>query len=323
MMQKSEAGVALISVLLLVALASFLAVSMMTEQRLALERGINHRDQAQAWQYALGGEELARQLLYRQYEESQKETENPERVQQITGPLPPFDFPGGEVHVQIQDLQGRFNLNSLALRGADGALAMRRFRRLVRQLELSPSLADQLADYLDPDTSARRRGAEDFAYLLQEPPYRAANSLLAHPSELNWLPDMNAEALQKLLPLVTALPFADTSININTAPAEVLQALVPRMTKDETRELLRVREAGGGFKSLNDFWRQPTVRGRSDGSSQLSLASNYYEVQVRARYNNRVSRLFSMVAQRKGNLETLARDLGQDWLTDPAWLAGR
>ena len=60
-------GVALVSMLLLVALATVLASSIVQEQQLVIRAAGTHLDRGQAKQYALGGEELARQILYQDY----------------------------------------------------------------------------------------------------------------------------------------------------------------------------------------------------------------------------------------------------------------
>ena len=304
-----ESGAALISVLLVVFLASLLAASMMAKQLLVMQYAINQREQAQAFQYALGGEELARQLLH-----NDKLTTVVDHTEESWAvPLPTFSFPNGQVEVRIHDLQGLFNLNALAASGPAGLLAEQRFRRLVSLLELEPSLVDRLADYVDPDTDTRPDGAEDFEYLVQQPPYRTANSLLAHPSELAWLLDMEAETLASLRPWVTVLPDPGTPININTASALLLQAILPELTRPQAEALVQRRLSQEGFESLDDFSGQPGVNVGNLSSGSLSIGSAYYEVSVEARYNDRVSRLRSIIQRNPetGELRVVSRDLGQ------------
>ena len=64
-------GVALISILLVVVIATVLGVKMTTEQHFSINRARNYFDQVKVHQYALGGEELARQILYKDF------TDNP------------------------------------------------------------------------------------------------------------------------------------------------------------------------------------------------------------------------------------------------------
>ena len=64
---RGQSGVALVSMLLLVALATVLAAAIVQEQQLVIRAAVTHLDRGQARQYALGGEELARQILHEDY----------------------------------------------------------------------------------------------------------------------------------------------------------------------------------------------------------------------------------------------------------------
>ena len=69
-------------------------------------------------------------------------------------------------------------------------------------------------------------GAEDAVYTSQTPPYRTGNWPMMSPSELMNLPGFGADRYRKIAPYVTALPNANTTINLCTAPALVLESLV-------------------------------------------------------------------------------------------------
>jgi len=64
-----QQGVALVSVLLIVAIATVMAVTMVREQQSAIPTARGYLARGQAMQYALGGEELARQILYEDFAE--------------------------------------------------------------------------------------------------------------------------------------------------------------------------------------------------------------------------------------------------------------
>ena len=64
-----EHGVALISILLVVVIATVLGVKMTAEQYFSITRASNYFNQGKIRQYALGGEELARQMLYKDFTE--------------------------------------------------------------------------------------------------------------------------------------------------------------------------------------------------------------------------------------------------------------
>jgi general secretion pathway protein K len=112
---REQRGVALISILLVVVIATVLGVKMTTEQYFSIMRASNYFDQGKIRQYALGGEELARQLLYKDF------TEQPQKdvlAEAWASRELKFDFEEGEIEILIEDLQGRFNLNSLISTGA-------------------------------------------------------------------------------------------------------------------------------------------------------------------------------------------------------------
>src|SRR5690606_15430504 len=133
-------------------------------------------------------------------------------------PLPPQDVPGGRISAWLRDLNGCFNLNNVAV--AEPALASlwrERLRRLLVALELDPSLAGAIGDWVDGDSDVDPAGgAEDAAYLAQAHPYRAANRPFAHVSELRLVRGIGGDAYARLLPEVCALP-PGTQLNLNTA----------------------------------------------------------------------------------------------------------
>lgn len=312
-MKRRPYGTALISVLLVVFMATALAASMMTAQRLAVMRMFNQQERAQAMQYALGGEELARQILH----QDMLETEIDHSAELWATVLPPYEFADGEVELQIRDAQGLFNLNSLVLPGPRGALARTRFTRLLGQLGLDPVIADRLADFIDPDQQNRPLGAEDFEYLAQEPPYRTSGVPFAHPSELMLLLEFEPQAWPRLQPFVVALPDPQLPVNINTAPAEILSVLVPAMTPEQAQGLVEYRNQVEGFRTVNDFFQQPGVAGEGLSADGLAVVSSHYEVAIEARYNGAAARLFSTIQRDRtaGQLRVIARDLGQRFVS--------
>ena len=118
---KRQYGVALISVLLIVALASILATKMTGKLIMQMQRTVNVTSNQQAYWYALGAEAFATSVLSKTFQNepdvthlgqfwAQGETSYPVEQGQITG--------------QIFDLQACFNLNALRAsdKNADGRL---------------------------------------------------------------------------------------------------------------------------------------------------------------------------------------------------------
>ncbi len=104
-----QAGVALITVLLIVFLASVTAISLATLQQLAIRRSAVLLHQQQARLYTLGLEQWAAVILAR--DRQKNEVDHPGEEWANLPPLPPVE--GGELSGRITDLQGCFNLNNL------------------------------------------------------------------------------------------------------------------------------------------------------------------------------------------------------------------
>ena len=104
-----QAGVALITVLLIVFLASVTATSLATLQQLAIRRSTVLQHQQQARLYTLGLEQWAMVILARDRQDNK--TDHPgEEWANLPLTLP---VEGGELSGRLSDLQGCFNLNNL------------------------------------------------------------------------------------------------------------------------------------------------------------------------------------------------------------------
>ena len=106
---KTEAGVALITVLLIVFLASVAATSLAALQQLAIRRSTLLLHQQQARLYTLGAEQWAMIILAR--DRQQSETDHPGEEWANLPPALPIE--GGTLTARLSDLQGCFNLNNL------------------------------------------------------------------------------------------------------------------------------------------------------------------------------------------------------------------
>lgn len=215
---------------LIVALATILAAEVGFKGYLDQRRTVNTFSLDQAFEIALGGEAWASDALRRDKMQSQKTDDFTEEWATPIPPIPLEDV-GGEFEGQLEDMQGRFNLNSLVTFDASGIgqvdkKAVERLQRLLEVLELEPKWAEMIADWIDSDNNPTGfDGAEDPVYTNLSPPYRTANMAITRASELLAMPEFGPERYRKLAPFVTALP-ADTHINLCTASPELLDALV-------------------------------------------------------------------------------------------------
>jgi len=307
-MNGRQRGVALISIMLVVVVATVLAVQMTTEQNLAVSRAATLFDTDQVRQYALGGEELARQILHEDFVAQPGKDQLAEAW--ASNDLH-YEFEEGEVSLTITDLQGRLNINGLA--GQDSGLTRIRLSSLLAHLGVDVAFVDRMADWVDHNAAKSAQGAEDFDYLGLPRPYRTAGGPMADPSELRLLLDMDDATYAAILPYVCALPDPGTTVNVNTAPPRVLQAIAPSLTDEAADALASQRDAVAGYDSVKNFLADPMLAGSGTADSGLGVQSSYFQVSVRARYHGRFAYLTSIVQRdpTDGSMRVIYRDLSK------------
>jgi general secretion pathway protein K len=284
--------VALITALLVVALATTIAVAMISRQQVDIRRSGNLLQFEQALLYVAGMEGWAGHVLYQDAQNNQIDHYEEDWATQ----LPPMPVEGGQIAGDIKDIQERFNLNSLYVNGAVDAVAVACLRRLLTELDLNTGIADALLDWLDEDDKQRfPDGAEDDLYLGLEQPYRTGNTALVSSSELLLLHNVTAEDFAKLAPYVTALP-ADVTLNVNTASAEVLQAMIPGLSAMDAETLIANR-GKTGYADMSAFKSQQVLQGKTVPTNLLGVSSNYFVVTSHVQFG-RVTTSFQSMMQR-------------------------
>jgi len=139
-------------------------------------------------------------------------------------------IPGVVLQASLEDLQGRFNLNSLIAKDQNLVAkldpgALETFRTLLEMLDLEPKWANEIADWIHPSPQPQSTtdGLDDSATTSQTPPYRVADTFITSTSELLALPGFGRERYLKLAPYVVALPL-DATFNVCTASGQLLDA---------------------------------------------------------------------------------------------------
>lgn len=298
-----ERGVALVTALLVVAIATVAAVSMASRQQLDVRRTASLLHGEQAWAYALGAESWARVVLRRDASNSRVDT-----LEEDWSTTPPVSFvEGGSVIGRLLDLQARFNLNNLVLlTGGPDAGAVDYYKRLLRNLDLDERLADALVDWIDADINVTfPDGAEDETYLSLEPPYRTANRPLADASELRLVKGYTAEVVDKLLPHVVTLP-VPTPINVNTADAVVLSAVAVGLTVADGQRLIDGR-GEDGYASVDSFRQNGALNGKPADPARLSVTTNWFLLVTEANIGSGRARLASRLQRDSSDVRVVSR----------------
>lgn len=268
-----QRGVALVTALLVVALATVAAVAMTSRQQVDIRRSQNVLESEQLRFYLYGIEGWAGKIL----EQDRKDNEVDHAGEDWATHLPPIPVDNGVLAGYIEDVQGRFNLNNLLLDDKVSGEDLARLRRLLAALELPVTLADAIVDWIDADLEpSGSHGAEDGAYLGQEPPYRTANRPLSDVSELRLVAGLDGEGYRRLAPHLAALP-GRTAINLNTATAEVIMALAEGIDRTGAEAFVAERE-DKHYTSVDDALKHAAFKDRSVARDGLGVASNHFVV---------------------------------------------
>lgn len=300
-----QKGIALITAMLVVSLATVTAISMTSEQQIFFRRTENVLFHEQAYLYLLGAEDWAKQVLVR----DKKNNETDSRKDDWAQVLPALPVEGGTVGGEIEDLQGRFNINNLAA-GDDKSIDFQRFKQLLKNYDIPDSVANAVLDWLDEDQDARfPDGAEDVDYLQGERSYRAANRMMQSTSELLQVKGITYEQFEKLEAAIIALPHA-TDINVNTAPVAVLQMLVTDLSESDAQELISDRESTP-FEDIEGFLKHPVLRGKKVNTGGLNVNSQYFLLKAFSRIGRANAKLYSVLHRpNDSSVTTLLRSQG-------------
>lgn len=241
---RRQRGVALITAILVVALATILAVDIAFSGYLDQRRTSTLLVLDQGFEIALGAEALAAEALQQDRKDSDTDDTNEIWATPIQYPID-----GGQMEGFLEDQQGRFNLNSLVdpeQQIAQASLAQ--LRRLLQTLQMDTKWAGAIADWVDANNVPEvPDGAEDSVYSGQMPPYLAANMPITRVSELLALPGFGLDNYRKLEPYVTTLP-AGTPLNVCTAKDMVLDSLTsesgPKQYSTDPQNFERTRQDG-------------------------------------------------------------------------------
>jgi general secretion pathway protein K len=305
-----QRGVALITAVLMVALATMLAVDVGFRGFLDQRRSGTLLAMDQALQVALGAEAWAADFLKKDLQDSQTD-----HLGEIWArPLPPLPIDGGSVEGRLEDMQGRFNLNNLVNPdGTSNPAAVKQLERLFAMLEIEPSWASAVADWVDADTQPGfPDGAEDSVYTGQNPPHLAANMPVTRVSEIMVLPGFGAERYLRVRPYLAALPVG-TPLNVCTAPGMVLDALT-----EGSREFglnpqdLVTRRKDACFPTLEDLRGALGDAAYNELKDSLTESSKYFRATAWVTIGTTQFTLYSLLARSPGSVRPVLRSFGSE-----------
>jgi general secretion pathway protein K len=197
----------------------------------------------------------------------------------------------------ITDAQSRYNLANLASGGKVVPVELTTLQRLCEFVGVSVAVADQIAESLrQAGPQAAEAAATGNVGQPLDPPI-----LPTRMQELAWL-GVDAATIAKLQPFVTILP-ATTPVNLNTAPKEVIAAVIERGDLASAERIVRQRERD----PLRSLQAAKTLLGGTvePDPKRVAVTSDFFEVRGRLRLEQLVVEETSLV-QRRGGLQIVA-----------------
>ncbi|WP_028485952.1 type II secretion system minor pseudopilin GspK [Thiomicrorhabdus chilensis] len=314
---STQDGFALLTVMLIVALVAILSGQLIYQQHLTLNRSANMLHQAQSLAVAWGLEGWVKQGLQLDAKNNQID-----HLQEMWAqPMLSVPFEGGEISGQLYDLQGRLNLNNVQ----DSDQAKRELWQAIIDrwallVGFEVPLAEVLTDWVDADNERLPGGAESDAYLLMQPPYRAANQSLVMLEELKNLQGLQKieyEVWQRVKSSATVLPGV-TAVNVNTAQKEVLMALADWMNESLVDAWIKQRKEtpAESVEAFRVFVGQQTGMESAELNESLpewllSVSSDYFLLVGQVNYGESLQGLSAIFYRQDQNQVNLV----QRWLS--------
>ncbi|MFC3194374.1 type II secretion system minor pseudopilin GspK [Marinicella sediminis] len=287
--------------LVMLAIASGLAVMMWYDNQLNGARVNNLQQAYQARHYAQGMMLWASDLLREDYAQDQTPHDHNEDLwhQGIRGMVVEHAILSGE----LTGLNDRFNINNVFINGQVSEPHVAYLQRLLLILELDITLADKIVDWIDPDQIPRPGGAEDFIYLAKSPGYRTTGRYFQHTSELGLLEGVSESDYQLLSRHLVALPLngsVSSKMNVNTMKPPLLKALSPLITNEVAVRLYQNGTAR--FTDMNAFFQHEAVRFvffKTDSQQPIRLLADVktteLEGQSTIRMGNSVYQMYALL----------------------------
>lgn len=310
--RRSQRGAALLVAMLIVTLVTTLAASMIWQQYRGIEVEGAERARSQSIWLLDGALDWARLILREDGREGGSDalTEpwaaglaeirlstflSADKDNTLDSGLNAF-LSGG-----VTDAQGRFNLRNLVSDDTTTAeTAQAILQRLCDELGLPDALANQIAEAMAAahDAQSLTRSGQKIQ--------AGAPVAMQRVEQLRWL-GLDPVTVAKLAPYVVILP-ERTKVNINTAPAEVLMAVVSGLDAASAQRLVKGRMTlQKGFESISDA-QDVLPSNITLDSSLLSINSHYFLVTGQLRYDDFILQEESLVQRSGLNVSVLWRD---------------
>ena len=310
---SSQRGIALLTILVMVALATILAATIAKRQTNTSENTGYLMRQDQSLLYAKSAEAFFSELLI-------QDSDNGSSIDHLqenwAKPMPAFPVEDGFISGRLLDESGKFNLNNLLK--ADGSVddsARRWFEKLLQRVGLPAELSQAVIDWQDADDETTgAMGAESNYYQGLDPSYLASNTRFHQVEELKLVRGFEGKNYDLIAPYVTALPEA-TKINMNTAAPLLLASIDPKLDVKTLEQELKAKQAElAYFNSVEDLWKLNAFSGiepqnKTDAAAWLDSKSNYFTAQIEVVLSERKRQFTSAIMRKDKQVTVYSRSL--------------
>ena len=310
---SSQRGIALLTILVMVALATILAATIAKRQTNTAENTGYLMRQDQSLLYAKSAEAFFSELLI-------QDSDNGGNIDHLqenwAKPMPAFPVEDGFISGRLLDESGKFNLNNLLK--ADGSVddsARRWFEKLLQRVGLPAELSQAVIDWQDADDETTgAMGAESNYYQGLDPSYLASNTRFHQVEELKLVRGFEGKNYDLIAPYVTALPEA-TKINMNTAAPLLLASIDPKLDLKTLEQELKAKQAElTYFNSLEDLWKLNAFSGiepqnKTDAAAWLDNKSNYFTARIEVVLSERKRQFTSAIMRKDKQVTVYSRSL--------------
>lgn len=297
-MMKQQKGIALITILVMVALATIIAATIAKRQSNTYENTAYLMRQNQALFYAKSAESFFSEILV---QDSQNSGGVDYLQETWAQPMPAFPVEDGLVSGTLQDESGKFNLNSLVKNdGSINESAQVFFQKLLVRVGLPAEIDQAVIDWIDADDlPIGSMGAESNYYAGMPNPYLAANTAFHSIEELKLVRGFEGRHYDLIAPYISALPDSETKININTAAPLLLASIDEKLDINTTQTLLQEKQTKlEHFSNINELLSLPPFDSIEAQSKALAVNvfdvnSSFFKANVEVLLSNRKRQLSS------------------------------
>jgi general secretion pathway protein K len=293
-LRSAQRGAAILTAMMIVALVATMSAAMVWQQWRAVQIEAAERARAQSAWILTGALDWARLILAEDGASSSggavDHLREPWAVPLAEARLSTFlaadrdraeDAPEAFLSGRIDDAQARYNLRNVVREGKEAREnEIATLQRLCQIVQIDPSIAERIAQALLLADAASKGNVSDAAPL---EPQRL--------SQLRWF-GVEPALLAKLEPFLVLLPRIGTQINLNTAPREVIAAVL-NVDVGMADRIVQLRQRA----PINSSEDVPDVQ----IAGRAGWKSNYFFVLGRLRVDDRVLEERSLV-QRNGRV---------------------